>query len=672
MTQDLRVAMIASLQDRLVGPLRRTLDEVERSLKDVQRELKATERDSAKVGRTLADMSGPLKAAKQVSELARNTQHATSLAERMERAWGRTGNMVKGVASGFAAVQAARYVLSDPMAQSRNYGLSLARAANTAFGDRDQAGWAAGVKDINAMVVGSLRSGGGSRDAVLGALNEMLSSGKVDANQAKTALPIVAKYATASGAAPNELAQIVVRALQAGFKEADIARLLDMALVAGQKGGFELQDMAKWLPKLMAAGTQSGLGGFEGYARILASAEASLTTAGSRDEAGNNLLNLLMKINSADTAKDASKLGIDLSGTLANARDKGMNSLDAFVALVDKVASSDTRLVALRKKAAGETGEERSASLQSQADILQGGAIGKIVQDRQALLALVAELNQRGYIKDTMGSINQANGQVGDTFFSRIASTPAFQVQQQENAKLIAQDTALAEVNGKLGQFAGGMVSLYEKYPGMAAVFEAAKLAVAAMAAAAAGAAGALFLLGGGRALAGAGAGAGAAAAGGGAAAAAARAGATSTLWNGPVGGAAAAAGGGGLALAGAAAMPLGVLGAGVMMSERLNSVQGLTDRINSRNDRLRELTELATLDGKPGKYGGEIDALTTDRETLRSRYGEQIGGGRGVVNPGMPSAPPVAPEVKVNVYLDGREMNAHVEEETNYQARRR
>lgn len=653
MTQDLRLAMTTSLTDRLVAPLRRSLNEIEQNLKRTQRQLDETARASQKTGRSMGDMPGPARAARQVAELARHSTQAVSLAERLERSWNRTGAILKGVGSTMAAWQAARYVLSGPMQQSRNYGLDLARAANTAFGDRDQAGWAAGVRQLDATVIESLRTGGGKRDEVLGALNEMISSGKVSADQAKTALPLVAKYSTASGAGVVDLAQIVVRALQAGFQEADVGRLLDMALVAGQKGGFELKDMATWLPKLMAAGQTSGLRGFEGYARILASAEASLTTAGSRDEAGNNLLNLLAKINSRDTARDAKALGIDLSGSLAKARANGVNSLDAFVELVDRISSADPRMVSLRKQAASATGDEQKQMLASQADILQGGAIGKIVQDRQALLALVAELNQRGYIQEILGAVNSANGQVGQTFFNRISGTAAFQVQQKENEQLIAQDRALAEANSALGIYSQKVTDLYQRYPGFATMVEAAKISIATLAAAAGAAAGALFLLGGGRMAAG-----GAAAAAAGAATTGARA---SGLMSVGISTAGAATAGGGLAMGALAAAPIAVLGAGVLANEGLNTTRGLSARISSRSDRLRELSELAQLDPGNKRYAGEIAALEADRARLQARYGAQVGGGRGEVNP----------PINLNVYLDGQQIQSAVNQRNDATARR-
>lgn len=490
MTQDLRLALITSLNDRLVGPLRRSLDEVEKNLKDVEKELANVTKGSKDAARALGGMDGPTKAAREVANLGRNTEHAVNLAKRLQQAWNAAGGMMRGVVKGMAAYQAARYVVAPVAQQARSYDRQLADASNTAFSDRSLAGRRAGMGELDAAVKQALRAGGGKREEVLSALNEMLASGSVTAGQAQGLLPTIAKYSTAGGASVTELSNIVVRALQNGFKEADIPKVLDMALAAGQKGGFELKDMARWLPKLLAAGRMSGLGGMEGYARILASAQGSVITAGSKDEAGNNLLNLLLKINSADTQRDAKNLGIDLSGSLAAARGKGVNSLDAFVNLVDQIAGGDSRMVALRKQAAGAgTDEDRRSALTAQADILQGSAIGKIMQDRQALLSLVAELNKRDYISGVKRDVMGANGQYGTSNFALVSNTADYRVQQGENEKLFAQTGAMGGVNAALAKLADTTSSVYQQFPGFATAIEAAKLALTGLAAAA-GAAG--------------------------------------------------------------------------------------------------------------------------------------------------------------------------------------
>jgi hypothetical protein len=604
-TQDLRVALTTSLDDRLVGPLRRSLEEMEKHIKGVQKVLDGVTGSSQKAGQSLAGMQGPAQAARQVMELSKNTQNAVSLAEKLRSAWTVAGNTIKGVTSAVAAYQAAKYVMSGPLQTARSYDRQLADAANTAFSDRTTAGRQAGMGELDATVTKALRTGGGKREDVLAGLNEMLASGSVNAAQAGSLLPTVAKYATAGNASVADLSTIVVRALQSGFKEADIPKVLDMALAAGQKGGFELKDMAKWLPKLLAAGNVSGLGGMDGYARILASAQGAVTTAGSKDEAGNNLLNLLLKINAPDTANDAKKLGIDLSGSLAAARGKGVNSLDAFVNLVDQIAGKDSRMVALRKQAtvAG-TDDERKSTLTAQADILQGSAIGKIVQDRQALLALVAELNKRDYISGVQTYAMGANGQYGASNFGLVSSTADFRLNQQDNEKLFAQGSGLGGVNGALGQLAETATDLYRKYPGYAAVVQTATWAIGGLGAAALAAGGVFALLG-------KGIGGAVPAVVPGAVPAVVAPAAVTTA--GAVG--AAGLAGSGLLVGGV------VLGAGYMMSEAMNSDKGLRSRIDSRQARLAELTELSNLDGGGNaRLNTEIAQLRTDRDNLLAK----------------------------------------------------
>lgn len=495
MANDLRIALVTSLNDRLVGPLRRALDEVERNLREVEESLTNVSRSGEQAGRALGGIKGPAEAARQVGQLARETERSMTLAQRLQSAWNKTGAVIKGVGAGIAAFQAARYVVSGPLQDQRTYGRQLADAANVAYSDRDLAGRQSGMRDLDAIVTESLRTGGGKREDVLGALNDMLASGTMDVGAARKDLPQLARYASASGADVTQLSTIAVRARQNGMT--DTPRTLDMALAAGQAGGFELKDMAKWVPQLLAAGRQAGITGYEGYARILASAQASVITSGTKDEAGNNLLNLLLKLNSSDTAQDAKKLGIDLPGSLSAARGKGVNALDAFVNLADQLSAKDSRLVKLRQQAASaSTPEEKRSTLQAQADILQGSVIGKIIQDRQALMALVAELNNRSYVRNVQRTVEGANGQYGAQNFALVASTADYKVQQQENEQQIAQTKVLGDANAGLGKLAEAATDLYRRYPDLASAFEGTKISLTALTAAAGAAAGTLALIG--------------------------------------------------------------------------------------------------------------------------------------------------------------------------------
>ena len=391
-----------------------------------------------------------------------------------------------GVAAGAA-------VAAQPVKRTMEYDKRLAYMSNTAYSDRDLAGRKAGMRELGEAVKRAVRVGGGSRDSAADALDAMIASGGMGKNNAESiknsieALPTITKFATASGADPTELANIAVRGMQSfGIKSAELPKALDMAMAAGQAGGFEIKDMAKWLPQQMAAARMSGLSGLAGFGSLLAANQASVITAGTKDEAGNNLVNLLAKINSKDTANDFKKLHIDLPGSLAAKRGKGMDSLDAFVSFADDIANRDKNYTALRQNTKAASGSDRIAMLNSQADILQGSAVGQIIQDRQALMSLVALMNNREYVEDVKKTIGKSAG-TGDNAHQLIADTPSFKADQLGAEKQFAEQEGFKKIDESLGKTAEWLTDLARKYPDLASGMSLATEAVKTFAATLAG-----------------------------------------------------------------------------------------------------------------------------------------------------------------------------------------
>lgn len=398
-------------------------------------------------------------------KLAGGMGRAMRMVDRTTRSFGKLHKMQRagiGLAAGYMA---GRRFIGAPLGRTMDYGTRLAGMANTAYADRSVVGRIAGKKELNASVVRAVRIGGGTRDKAAETLDALIASGAMPIKAAMGMLPTLMKGATASGADPLELSNIVIRGMQT-FKinPKDVERVLDMALTAGQEGGFELKDMARWLPQQMAAASLSGLSGLDGLARLLSVNQASAITAGTKDEAGNNLVNLLAKINSETTAKDAAKFGIDLPGTLAAARAKGVDSLTAFVGLTNKVAGQDPRLVALRKNAANAKGADARANFASQADILRGSAIGKLIQDRQALMALVALMNNPDYVRDVEAKVRAAKGTV-DTNFAVMAQEMDFKNEQRKQEQEIATYNAFNRMAPLVNAVNSHLVSAAREYP---------------------------------------------------------------------------------------------------------------------------------------------------------------------------------------------------------------
>ena len=470
---------------------------IARSAAEIERGTSQAARGYDRVGKSAAAV---VRNVGNINRAARDAASTTiSSAARMTAAWGKLENMIartargiKGVGSGLTSVgqfgagmAAGGYVIKQGLDKPIDFERRLADMSNTAFGDRDLAGRQAGMEELRAAVNAATKSGGGSRDSAAEALNAMISSDEVDAKTAMSMLPTLQKYGTAAGVDPTALADIAIRGVQNKFFDpSQVAEALDKAIAAGQAGGFELKDMARWLPQLMAAGI--GMEGMQGYEKILSAAQASVTSSGSKDEAGNNLVNLLAKINSQDAANNFAELGIDLAGSLAAAREKGQLPLDAFVALIQReVIGKDKRYQVLQTKLAGTTDKgEQAQIMENMASILEASAVGTIIQDRQALMGLTAVMNQQGYMREVEAEMAKSAG-MGQRNFDLIETTTSFKGEQLANEKAKARDGMLEMVKGPLDGLLESATGLAREFPMLTAGVTTAATAIAAMTAAA-------------------------------------------------------------------------------------------------------------------------------------------------------------------------------------------
>ncbi|MBN3237665.1 phage tail tape measure protein [Pectobacterium versatile] len=482
-----------------------------RSEREIQREIQQTIAAYSRLTR-MGVMSSNEQArafdamTQRVSKLRTELSSAAQSISRMDRLRN-IGSNAMAIAGGAAAMTA---VVAQPVRNQMGYERRLAMMANTAYADQDVEGRRAGMSSMDALIRRSVKEGGGTKESAADTLDKFLASGVVDMQSAETLLPQIQKYSTATGANPIDLAQLAISLKDVfGIEDKDMGAALNMAIAAGSAGSFELADMAKWFPQQLASASSLGMRGLDDFSVLLGANQASMKTAGSPDQAGNNLVNLLAKINSQDAANAASRIkingkGIDLSGTLTAARAKGMNSLDAFNGLVDRVVASDPKYRALEKKLQATTNDgDRKQIIESQKKILEGSAIGKIIADQQALMALLAYRANGDYMKQVRGESNAQRtaepGQMaGDTSYALIADTNDFKTDQVKNAADFGTMDAVKPLSDVIGRLSGLMTDYANEYPELTTAVSGATVGIKALAAGAAAVAGIRILTGGG------------------------------------------------------------------------------------------------------------------------------------------------------------------------------
>jgi len=479
--------------------LGRTSEGMQRVERGAERMAQAVRRADASMSRFGVGNSSLQRTVTYLGGIAQRLDDVRRNAERTRLVLGRVGQVGAQVAVGAVAGGA---VAAAQVRRPMNFDEQLAHMANVAYADEAPAARILGMRALEQVINSTVRSAGGSRATAATALNELLASGVVKTDVALEMLPELQKAATASSADVTDLSRIAIRAMQNfDIAPAQIPDLLSKAIVAGQEGGFELKDMARWLPQMMASSKgMLGMKGMGAFEELLAAAQVSVMTAGSTDEAGNNLNNLLLKINSPDTQRDFENLkirnpetgrlqGIDLQGSLAKAREQGITPLKAFLSLVDQVAASDKRYTELKERAKQETGGQQKDTLEAMAGIVQGGAIGKVIQDRQALMSLIAQSQNRQDFSRVTAATGRDTGQAATKGnFTVVASTPAFAAQQAAAEAEIASGRVFNEVSGPMKALLDSVTGLAREFPLLATAVAGATTLITTAAAALGGA----------------------------------------------------------------------------------------------------------------------------------------------------------------------------------------
>lgn len=498
----------------------RTAQVTQKSFQSVQEAMRTRERlgirsenaIQAEIAQTIASYnklkaSGMLSAQALAREAEATKRKIASLnAEMGKTTWGqRLGNVGRGLAGVGAGVAAGAMVMAQPMKKQMDYDRQLAMVANTAFSDRDVAGRIAGKEELHKALQSAVETGGGTKEDALGALDKLLASGTVKAETAMKLLPTLQKGAVATGASTEDLSAIAISAMQQfGISEDQIGAVLDKAVAAGQAGNFELADMARWLPQQMAAAKSAGLSGMDGFEALLVANQQARVTAGTSDEAGNNLVNLLAKLTSKETAdrfakleikgKDGKTHGIDFIKSMENEKKQGKNSIEAFGSIMDMVVGEDPRYKALKAQLKSAKKEDQQALLEQMTNLVEGTAIGQIISDRQALMALLGIRNNVELGKQVKEEVQGAEGAV-DKSHSVVQSTNSAKVENAKNALEFAQMQGISGFNDALGDAAQKVAEYAKQYPELTATLTTAGRVITALSAAAVAAGSALALL---------------------------------------------------------------------------------------------------------------------------------------------------------------------------------
>lgn len=462
-------ALAATKKDAGAQAYERTAHAADKTATAIDKVARSADRARDASGRFVSGSgSGLGRVAQDAARAEQSMGRLEAMARRTGTALSKAGGAMGTARDAGAGLMAGGYVAARAVQKPIAYEKQIAEMANSTYRKRDAAGRIAGMKDLDEAVKEAVRKGGGSREQAAGALGTMIR-GDLDDATARRLLPLVQKTATAAQADPNELAMILVKGIKQGqFKVDEAEEVLEMALRAGDAGQFELKDQARWLPQLFSEG--KGMKGMGGYKQHLANLQAIAEVTGSSDQAGNAYYNLLGKLTAPDTAKNLEDFGVNLPKELEKAAIGGEDPVSAFVRIVEqRVVNTNKSYKRLKAQLATAKGPERQALLQQAEEILQGSAVGRILQDREARLGFVGIMSQGETKKNVLAELDNAKGAI-DASYKVMASTTDAQLQQAANEKDIAASAAFSEVKPHIDNMLTGLRDAAQEFPRLTTV----------------------------------------------------------------------------------------------------------------------------------------------------------------------------------------------------------
>lgn len=241
----------------------------------------------------------------------------------------------------------------------------------------------------------------------------------LDWDQARGALPDIARSATATRTKLADMeATAATLIAQLGFDPGRLADPFNRLAASANAGGFEMRDMAQYLPEVVASMAKLDTGE-RAINNLGAGLQVMRKRAGSAGQAATQFTDLLEKMLSPTVVGALDKkFGVDLPAAMAKWKTAGLDPLEQFVGLMQRVTGGDAFKVS------------------------------EIFGDKEARAGIVALMSGWAEFAEIRTKAAAAPGQdlIGQMFAARLADDPTLRLQQMS----IAVQTLSDQIGGSL------------------------------------------------------------------------------------------------------------------------------------------------------------------------------------------------------------------------------
>lgn len=434
-------------------------------------------------------------------ELGETARQERTLGERF-----RGGAAVAGKIGG--AVIGAGMFLRGPINDASAYDATLRREANFAYSDRDAKGRLAGMDRISSAVSDAVDKTGAAPEEVFSALETMWRSGVMGKEKPYKFLNNVLRNAKATGADAESVASTQASAVNFGLNDSDAAAAVSVLTTFAQHGKVDVPELARAMPRALEAGKSAGYHGTKGFSQLGAIFEAAAIGTGDPQEAATNTNDLLAALSGNNLQNSGERIRInghklDIRGMMRYDLAHGKTALDTVTGVIGKMDATDPDYKRLTKRLQSATTDEQRADIQAQIDQIHGQHISQLFpnqQDRNAYLNF--DRNRPFYnqlVKEGEEQFTKPEGQrSADLDWQLVSGGSQWKADREKNVSIVSSNKTTGGFAAMYGDFMNGLADLEEKLPALATAVSGTTSAFNALSNSGLGGLGAGLLLGGG------------------------------------------------------------------------------------------------------------------------------------------------------------------------------
>ncbi|MCO7608614.1 phage tail tape measure protein [Pseudomonas chlororaphis] len=266
-------------------------------------------------------------------------------------------------------------------------------------------------QQMTRTIIETSQQTGMGRNDVADLVNQLVAAG-LELDKALSYAPLAAKFAVGQGSGGEDTAKMIF-ALQQNAKITDpkiMEQALEAIAVQGQSGSFEANDMARWFPKLLASMGNTQLFGMDAVVQLGSMLQVQMKTAGSADEAANNLMNWMSKSGAEDVVKAYKDVGIDYQASMNTGIQNGKSTFESTFELAMRyVKATDPAKAAKMQEAQAKISKEADPE-KAKAQLIaleESLRTGNLFADMQVKMALMAySQNRELYEQQKKNSLN--------------------------------------------------------------------------------------------------------------------------------------------------------------------------------------------------------------------------------------------------------------------------